>query len=92
MINAQNEITQIIVIILFAVSMLMSGFFWKKYLKLRKLPIYISILVGLYFSLFESIVYDLSQKIEIIFVFLMIGIFICGCVWIQCKDKEDKFL
>lgn len=92
MINAQNEITQIIVIILFAVSMLISGFFWKKYLKLRKLPIYISILVGLYFSLFESIVYDLSQKIEIIFVFLMIGIFIYGCVWIQCKDKEDKFL
>ena len=92
MINAQNEITQIIVIILFAVSMLISGFFWKKYLKLRKLPIYISILVGLYFSLFESIVYDLSQKIESIFVFLMIGIVLYWCVWIQCKDKEDKFL
>jgi len=92
MINAQNEITQIIVIILFAVSMLISGFFWKKYLKLRKLPIYISILVGLYFSFFESIVYDLSQKIESIFVFLMIGIVLYWCVWIQCKDKEDKFL
>lgn len=92
MINAQNEIAQIIVIILFAVSMLISGFFWKKYLKLRKLPIYISILVGLYFSLFESIVYDLSKKIECIFVFLMIGIVFYWCVWIQCKDKEDKFL
>ena len=81
MINAQNEITQIIVIILFAVSMLISGFFWKKYLKLRKLPIYISILVGLYFSLFESIVYDLSKKIECIFVFLMIGIvFLLVCL------------
>ena len=92
MINAQNEITPIIVIILFAVSMHISGFFWRKYLKLRKLPIYISILVGLYFSFFESIVYDLSQKIESIFVFLMIGIVLYWCVWIQCKDKEDKFL
>ena len=92
MINAQNEIAQIIVIILFAVIMLISGFFWKKYLKLRKLPIYISILVGLYFSFFESIVYDLLKKIEIIFVFLMIGIVLYWCVWIQCKDKEDKFL
>lgn len=92
MINAQNEITQIIVIILFTVSMLISGFYWKKYLKLRKLTIYISILVGLYFSLFESIVYDLLKKIEIIFVFLMIGIFLYGCVWIQCKDKKNNFL
>ena len=65
MINAQNEIAQIIVIILFAVSMLISGFFWKKYLKLRKLPIYISILVGLYFSFFESIVYDLLKKLRL---------------------------
>lgn len=65
MINAQNEITQIIVIILFAVSMHISGFFWRKYLKLRKLPIYISILVGLYFSFFESIVYDLLKKLRL---------------------------
>lgn len=92
MINAQNEITQIIVIILFAVSMHISGFFLRKYLKLRKLPIYISILVGLYFSFFESIVYDLLKKIEIIFVHLMIGIVLYWCVWIQCKDKKDNFL
>ena len=65
MINAQNEIAQIIVIILFAVSMHISGFFWRKYLKLRKLPIYISILVGLYFSFFESIVYDLLKKLRL---------------------------
>ena len=65
MINAQNKITQIIVIILFAVSMHISGFFWRKYLKLRKLPIYISILVGLYFSFFESIVYDLLKKLRL---------------------------
>lgn len=65
MINAQNEITQIIVIILFAVSMRISGFFWRKYLKLRKLPIYISILVGLYFSFFESIVYNLLKKLRL---------------------------
>ncbi len=91
MISFQNQTTQLAVIILFAASMIISAFFWERYFKLRKLPILISTLIGVYFSTFNSIAEELSKRIEIIVVFFLIGVVLYACVWIQCREKNDNF-
>lgn len=61
-------------------------------MKLRKLPVYTLTLCGLFVSFFGDIVNGLLNKILAPFIFFMVKVFIYWCLWMECKDKEDKFL
>lgn len=72
-------------------SIVVSGMYWRRAQLLRKLPLYYCSFLGIIYFWVGTDERNWASTLEILAGFALVGPIVYFAVWIECREKGDRF-